>query len=384
MRPEYTHQPDIVRRFFNEARATTAIRHPGIVEVYDFGYTDDAHAYIVMELLHGVTLADRLLCGRVPSGDALLLVRRIASALSAAHGCGVVHRDLKPDNIFLVPDPEGGTVDQLKLLDFGIAKLADTGDPALTQTGLVIGTPLYMSPEQCRGAGACDHRSDLYSLGCVLFEMVAGRPPFTAEGTGEILAAHLMTTAPDVRQVDPSVPAAVANLIAHLLVKDPTARPGSAADVVSTCDRLLAVGTNAGTIAMSVPAPTPRPGGRSLIAGGIAIAAIAAIAGIAALAAVLMRGAGEQRRAPTPAAMDASRAAVATPVPLDAGGVATVTAVTDAAIAIDAGVMPTAPLRVPAPRRSRPHHADAQVAPPVVVDDVNTPVPVDDINTPVP
>jgi serine/threonine protein kinase len=241
LRAEVSHVPGVVTRFFNEARATTAIRHPGIVEVFDFGYTPDRLAYIVMEWLSGTSMAGALACQPFPLLTALVLMRRIVGALGAAHATGVVHRDLKPDNIFLVADPEGGDIPQVKLLDFGIAKLLDDGlaAPRQTATGVVIGTPVYMSPEQCR-AQPCDHRSDLYSLGCVLHEMIAGRPPFEASSAAELLAAHLTTVPAPLDRLVPGVPALVAALVTRLLAKEPEARPGSAAATVIELDRLIA------------------------------------------------------------------------------------------------------------------------------------------------
>src|SRR5207248_990205 len=158
----------------------TTVRHPGIVEIYDFGFLADGCAYIVMEFLDGQGLAGRIAArGRMPALEALSIARQIAGALSAAHGKSIVHRDLKPDNVFLVRDPEMPSGERIKLLDFGIAKLAgDTGINAQkTRTGAVMGTPTYMAPEQCRGVGV-DHCADLYALGCILFEMLCGRPPF--------------------------------------------------------------------------------------------------------------------------------------------------------------------------------------------------------------
>jgi serine/threonine-protein kinase len=159
--PELSQQRDIVGRLFNEARAATAIRHPGIVEVYDFGFLPDGSAYIAMEFLEGETLASRLRRqGRLSVAVAIQCGRQIAAALHAAHGKGITHRDLKPDNVFLVADPEIG--ERVKLLDFGIAKLtAEDPGGTHTRTGMVMGTPVYMSPEQCRGASTLDSRSDL-------------------------------------------------------------------------------------------------------------------------------------------------------------------------------------------------------------------------------
>src|SRR6185503_3797440 len=148
--PELSQKQEIVRRFFNEARAATAIRHPGIVEVYDFGWTPDGAAYIVMERLEGETLARRAARARLSWHAALAIGRQIAGALSAAHAKGIIHRDLKPENIFMIRDPEVPGGERIKLLDFGIAKLATGTSNVKTQTSAVMGTPTYMSPEQCK------------------------------------------------------------------------------------------------------------------------------------------------------------------------------------------------------------------------------------------
>ncbi|MCE9579867.1 MAG: protein kinase [Deltaproteobacteria bacterium] len=216
----------IVQRFFNEARAVTSIADPGIVQVFDFGYHTDGSAYIVMELLEGETMDARLRrIRRFAPTDALRLMRQAASSLSAAHAKGIVHRDLKPENIFIVGDPAVTGGERPKILDFGIAKLSgDEPGKMKTQTGMVMGTPVYMSPEQCRGAGDIDYRSDIYSLGCVLFTMLIGRPPFEGAGSGELIASHMMIAPPVPSAVLPGLPPAIDDLIARCLAKDPAAR----------------------------------------------------------------------------------------------------------------------------------------------------------------
>ncbi len=234
--PEFSQNQEIVTRFFNEARAATAIRHPGIVEIYDFGYHADGSAYIVMELLQGEPLATRMARGRMSSAPALAIARQIAGALAAAHAKGIVHRDLKPDNVFLVPDPEVPGGERIKLLDFGIAKLAgDSPHSQKTRTGAVMGTPTYMAPEQCRGV-VVDHRADLYSLGCMLFELCTGRPPFVGEGVGDVLAAHIHVPPPAVASIAPDVPHELEVLVQRLLVKDPAQRVQTAEEVIHAVD----------------------------------------------------------------------------------------------------------------------------------------------------
>ncbi|HET9623807.1 MAG TPA: protein kinase [Kofleriaceae bacterium] len=240
LHPEFSSRPDIVTRFFNEARAATAISDPGIVQIFDFGHHTDGSAYIVMELLDGEPLDRRLRReGALGVPDALRLMRQIASSLGAAHARSIVHRDLKPENIFIVRDPEVPGGERGKLLDFGIAKLAGDPGTAKTQTATMMGTPTYMSPEQCRGAGYVDQRSDVYSLGCVLFTLLTGRPPFVAEGAGDIIAMHLREVAPPPSQLRPGVPREVDQLVARCLAKDPAHRFTSAAELAVAIGSLL-------------------------------------------------------------------------------------------------------------------------------------------------
>ena len=235
--PELSQRREIVSRFFNEARAATASRHPGIVEIYDFGFLPDGAAFIAMEFLQGESLASRLRRERrLPVFATIQIGRQIAAALHAAHSKGITHRDLKPDNVFLVPDPEIG--ERVKLLDFGIAKLtADDAPSAHTRTGMVMGTPAYMSPEQCRGESTLDQRADLYSLGCMLYELLAGRPLFSAASAGDIIAHHLYFQPEPVRVHDSSLPAPLDHLIMALLAKDPAQRPATAGVVVEILDQ---------------------------------------------------------------------------------------------------------------------------------------------------
>ncbi|MEO8701288.1 MAG: serine/threonine-protein kinase [Kofleriaceae bacterium] len=231
--PQLSADPAIVQRFFNEARAASAIVHPGIVEVFDFGHHHDGRAFIVMALLPGTSLDHRLLHGALPPLEAATLVAQVASALTAAHAAGIIHRDLKPDNIFLVPNELLPFGTQVKLLDFGIAKLADDKQPGFkTQTGALIGTPAYMSPEQCMGRSDIDLRTDLYSLGCILFHLLTGRPPFLSDhGTGVMIAAHMRDPAPHPRTFVPDVPEPLAAITMRLLEKAPAARFQSAAEL---------------------------------------------------------------------------------------------------------------------------------------------------------
>jgi serine/threonine-protein kinase len=234
--PKLSGEQEIVTRFFNEARAATAIRHPGIVEVYDFGWTSDGSAFIVMEHLQGETLRARRQRRPMRWSTALALVRQIAGALAAAHAKGIVHRDLKPDNIFLVPDPEVPGGERIKLLDFGIAKLAGAlPSRHKTQTGMMMGTPTYMAPEQCRGV-AVDSRADLYALGCILFELCTGRPPFIGEGEGDVLVAHIHEPPPTIASLVDGVPEEIELLVQRMLAKSPADRVQTASDLLRLID----------------------------------------------------------------------------------------------------------------------------------------------------
>ena len=240
--PELSSHAEMVHRFFNEAKAASAIRHPGIVEIFDFGYHADGRAYITMEFLDGVSLAERIVSrGRLPELEAAHLTRSIASALAAAHAKQIVHRDLKPDNIFLVPDADLPNGERTKVLDFGIAKLnADTPVPlSRTRTGAVMGTPLYMSPEQARGAGVIDARSDLYSVGCLLYEMLCGQPPFLADGAGEIIAMQLYAEPVPPRELLPHLSEELENIVLALLAKEPARRPQSARALIDDLARVI-------------------------------------------------------------------------------------------------------------------------------------------------
>jgi serine/threonine-protein kinase len=231
LHPELSSNRDIVNRFFNEAKATTSIKHPGIVEVFDFGYMASGHAYLIMEFLDGMPLSQRMrMRGAISEGEAALILRGVCIALAAAHAKGVVHRDLKPDNIFVVPDAESALGERTKILDFGIAKLTDLGlaPGGATRTGAVMGTPTYMSPEQCRGSGDVDFRADLYSIGCILFELVTGRPPFTEVGAGELIAAHLVMTPESPSRFVAGLSLETESLIMTLLAKRPEQRVQSA------------------------------------------------------------------------------------------------------------------------------------------------------------
>lgn len=231
--PALTHNREIVNRFFNEAKATTAINHPGIVEVFDFGYLESGFAYLVMELLQGMTLAKRIkMRGPVPEGEAAAMLRGVCSGLAAAHDKGIIHRDLKPDNLFLIEDRDSPSGERIKILDFGIAKLTEIGSAhEATKTGAVMGTPTYMSPEQCKGSGTVDARADLYSLGCIFYQLLTGRPPFAMHGAGEVIGMHLYVQPVPPSRVQLGISADTDTLVMAMLSKDPAGRPQTARDL---------------------------------------------------------------------------------------------------------------------------------------------------------
>jgi eukaryotic-like serine/threonine-protein kinase len=241
--PQFTRDTEVVDRFFTEAKATSAIRHPGIVQVFDFGRLDSDRAYLVMELLRGEDLTGFL--GRRRVLDAPLaaqIMLQLLSALEAAHVHGVIHRDIKPDNIYLVRDTSAPGAIRVKILDFGIAKLMpqQQGEsrPRTTKENTILGTPAYMAPEQCRSGVDIDARADLYAAGCILFEMVTGRPPFVADNAAETMAMHVYEAPPRVRDFVPAMPLELDNLIAKMLAKSPADRTPSAAWALAALERI--------------------------------------------------------------------------------------------------------------------------------------------------
>jgi len=258
LRLDRSHDPDAVQRFWSEAQVATAIHHPGIVKVFDFGTTPEGRVYFVMELLEGESLAALLARERMDFVQCCRLGRQVASVLKAAHAAGITHRDLKPDNLFLVPDLEVAGGKRVKVLDFGIAKLAGELPPTVhTRTGLVMGTPSYMSPEQCRSIRAADARSDIYSLGCILFEMACGRPPFVCEGPMELIGAHVYVTPPHPQNLEPAMPPGLSALIAKMLSKHPAARPQTMAAVGQALDEVLRALGDAVPVSVPVSGPSP-------------------------------------------------------------------------------------------------------------------------------
>lgn len=254
LHPEYARNQDAIARFFNEAKALSRVEHPSIVQVSDFGNAADGTAYLVMEYLRGQSLGRRLADGdgRVPVVTALQLAWQVADVLAVAHAQGVVHRDLKPENLMLVADPIAPGGERVKILDFGIAKLTKASDrgSVKTDTQAVMGTPMYMSPEQCAGAGGVDAKTDVYALGCVLYHMLAGRPPFVAEGPGQLIGMHLFQQPPALASHAPNVSASVIEFVHRLLTKDKAHRP-TMSETADALERLLGKLSNSGSVMRS-------------------------------------------------------------------------------------------------------------------------------------
>lgn len=237
----FTDDASHLRRFENEARALSRVAHPGLVKIFDFGQTTRGEPYILMEYLEGELLRSRLARSKKLSlSEVLQIARQAASALAAVHKNGIVHRDVKPSNMMLVADDEAPGGERLKLLDFGIARFAGEGAD-LTAPGAVLGTALYMSPEQCAGESQVDGRSDVYALGVVLYELLAGRPPFSGQ-SAEVLRMHLFQDARPLDEIAPEIPLELSFLIGRMLAKAPSLRP----DMVQVAEAMRRDGGHSG------------------------------------------------------------------------------------------------------------------------------------------
>ncbi len=262
-------------RFVEEAQAASALNHPGIVTVHDFG-EEDGQPYIVMELVEGESLRQRLVYGPLSSKETASLGAQIAEALAAAHGKGIVHRDLKPANV--VVTPEG----RAKILDFGLARRttprpSQPGDTVATRmketaAGLVVGTVDYMSPEQVRG-DAVDGRSDIFALGTVLFELLSGRPPFNRATPADTMVAVLMDDPPDLTGSVPAVAPGLERLVRRCLEKNPALRFQSARDVAFALEAVGAASVLRASTEEPPVVPRRRRGRAALVAGAVAVAA---------------------------------------------------------------------------------------------------------------
>jgi serine/threonine protein kinase len=227
---EHAEKAEAVKRFEREAEALARIRSDFVLDVVDVLRTPDGRTAIVTALLEGEDLQRRLdRAGTLATSEALAIARQLCRGLAAAHAVGVVHRDLKPSNLFLAAAPDGRL--SLKILDFGVAKLG--GDDAMTRTGVVLGTPAYMPPEQARGSSRADPRSDVYGVGAVLYRMLTGRMPYDGEDPGATLARLLIEAPPRPRTLAPELPVAIEMLIQRAMARDPRERPTTALELES-------------------------------------------------------------------------------------------------------------------------------------------------------
>jgi len=250
---ELCQNQQIVQRFINEAKALGRITHPGVVDVFDVTQTADGRVCLIMELLKGTTLFDWLhQRGGMSVAEAVPIMLQLADTFAAAHEQKIIHRDIKPDNIYLVPDTLGGQ--RIKVLDFGIAKLLEGAGQVVTATKSMMGTAAYMPPEQFRSSKYVDHRSDIYALGCVFFEMMSGQPPFGGKTLAEHMHSHNFTPAPTLRSVVPGAPEALEQVIIQMLAKDPDHRHQSMRELVQA---LQSVGRAEASIAGPMSAPLP-------------------------------------------------------------------------------------------------------------------------------
>jgi len=355
---EVSENHDHVERFFNEARIVSKIKHAGRVQIFDSGY-HKGQAYLVMELLDGESLAKRLeRLGSLPLPELLDLAQQIASVLDATHRAGVIHRDLKPDNIYIVKDDERASGERVKVLDFGIAKLTGgTLAASSPKTSGTMGTPQYMAPEQWGDSSQVDWRADAYSLGCVMFELATGRPPFECTSIPSAYAKHLNEIPVSLRTLRTDIPAQLDELVTRLLAKQPAARASSMGEVSSTLSSIAGRRISSPVVPVPAPAAFTTPPTMTTLGGsaaelhaapkprrtGIYAAAISGALILGFVAFVLVRGSSAPSPAPEPPQQPPPPAAVAAPATVPAP--AAVAAPAPAAVAAPAA----APAAVPAP-----------------------------------
>ncbi len=363
-------RPDARRRLLREARALSAVKHPNVVSIHDVIDNDDGAWIIVMDLLEGETLADLLKRERVvPMAELARIMVPVISAVSAAHEAGIVHRDLKPENVFLAKEA-GSDASVPKVLDFGIAKhIVEETHPAksgpLTASGTLLGTAYYMSPEQVFGEGDVDHRADVWAIGVMIYECLAGARPTEASNAGQVLKRITQGTMTPLVQIVPDVPADIGAMVTKMLDRDRDVRPalGEIRDALARYGAVPASVTNA-----NAPASPSAPAGvsRAWVAAGAVV--VAAIVGYA----ILSRPATSTSAAPPlPVTVTKTEA----PSPSQAGSITTATTIAPrassaAAPTSDAGAIvtstpgaraPTAPSTTPSTGPKKP--------PPGVLDD---------------
>lgn len=299
LHPQLATNPELVRRFLNEARAVTTIRHEHIVDVTDMGQLEDGALFMVLELLEGIDLAKLIeTSGTLPIARVLHVVDQMCAALEVAHARGIVHRDLKPENVFLVR--RGDDPDFVKILDFGIAKIiGGDGSGARTQTGMAMGTLHYMSPEQVQGGAGVDHRTDVYALGVILFRALGGSFPFDSDTLASLLSKILLDPIPPLRSVRPDAPLELEAVVTRCLSKRAGDRYASCAELRAALRSVSGLRTGplrtADSAALAVPilsaaepshaqAEAPRNGYLRIGIAALAVIGIAAAVGGYALA----------------------------------------------------------------------------------------------------
>jgi serine/threonine-protein kinase len=263
-------EPEVAKRFLREARLASRLVATGLVSIFDFGQTAEGELYLVMELVHGKTLSSIVeAAGRLPAARVVPIALQLCDALEAAHAAGIIHRDLKPGNVMILDEPR--SVERVKVLDFGLAKsITSEGTTKLTATDALLGTPLYMAPEQITGQPV-DARTDLYALGCVLYEMLAGKPPFADVTMTLVLAMHTGTPPPPLPA---DVPAPLAATVMRLLEKAPERRYASAGELgAALAASTSAAGSTPVSTSISAPALAHRRTRLLAIAGAIAVVA---------------------------------------------------------------------------------------------------------------
>jgi tRNA A-37 threonylcarbamoyl transferase component Bud32 len=288
--------PNWVQRFYNEAKACSQLQHPNTIRMFEFGQTRDGRLFMAMEFLDGPSLRDVMDQGPMQPARMLKILIQACASLAEAHAIGIIHRDIKPDNVFLLNMP--GSPDFVKVLDFSVAKLLQDNQGMKTQAGVVFGTPQYMSPEQSRGL-PLDARSDLYALGILGYEMVTGRVPFNHDNAMMVLQMHLRDPIPPLPA---HLPPAVQQIITTALDKDPNRRHQSAGEMMQACQQVFAQ-LGDGNVAAHMGAPRPQMGGAAAMG--------AQMGGAAAMGAHNMGGGGP------PMALDAEAKTVVAGAPID-------------------------------------------------------------------
>ncbi len=255
LHPNQTGHPKAVERFRREAQIAARLRHENVVNVYDFGVSKDGLVYFVMEMAQGLSLRQMIVQqGKFTEAEAAKIISQVCAAMDDAHRQGVVHRDLKPENILVHATPQGL---QVKVLDFGISTQREIFDHKLTQTGGVIGTPHYMSPEQCKGE-EIDGRSDIYSLGIILFEMLTGFVPFNSKTPTAIVVQQVNQAPPPLREINPETSAEVEAVVLRALAKRPEARPQTAGELAKELNAAVnGAASTSPSPAISAPASVP-------------------------------------------------------------------------------------------------------------------------------